>query len=88
MDENAVSQPSSEALRRSNSEIQRATSAGSASLPANIEASVKGKMSTQNNFSTEIDGSLNCWHVHVGVARSDDYSGLRQCARCQRNGCR
>jgi hypothetical protein len=43
-------------------------------------------MSAQNDFSTEIDGRLNCWDVHVRVARSDDYSDLRQCARRQRNG--
>jgi hypothetical protein len=43
-------------------------------------------MSTQNDLSTEIDGRLNCWDVHARVARSDDYSGLRQRARRQRNG--
>jgi hypothetical protein len=43
-------------------------------------------MSTQNDLSTEIDGRLNCRDVHGRVARSDDHSGLRQCARYQRNG--
>ena len=39
-----------------------------------------------HDFSAEIDGRLDCGDVHVRVARSDDYSGLRQCARRQRNG--
>jgi hypothetical protein len=36
-------------------------------------------MPIQNDFAALIDGRLNCWDVHLRVARPD-HQGLRRCA--------